>query len=70
MYVQLCSNMTYQFGMSEKAKMRMEECGHVNLTDAETMKLSKTRSLSIFIVVAGLSAPKPYMIVICSLDLS
>ena len=43
--------------MSEKAKQRVDECGHVNLTDAEVTKLSKTRFLSIFFVVVGLSAP-------------
>jgi hypothetical protein len=37
---------------------RVDECGHVSLTDAEVTKLSKTRHFSIFFVVVGLSAPK------------
>ena len=48
--------MTYQFGISEKVKERVEECGRVELTDLQAMKLYKTRALSIFFVTIGIGA--------------
>lgn len=46
--------MTYNLGMSEKAKQRVDMFGHVNLTDREAEDMSRTRAINIITVVAGL----------------
>ena len=50
------SNMTYSFGLGEKAKQRVDEAGHIELTDAEARKLLRTKVFCTTAAVVGIGA--------------
>lgn len=54
--LRVCSNLTYEFGISEKAKERMDRFGRVHLTDVQADQLSKSRATSICFVTIGIGA--------------
>mgnify|MGYP007025850138 CR=1 FL=1 len=56
----VCSNMTYHFGIGERAKERVDKAGHVVLTTSETWKLSRTKVFSTTITVIGITVSVQY----------
>lgn len=48
-------NITYHLALSERAKQRVDEAGHVQLTDADEKKLSRTKPCCIAIILAGIT---------------
>lgn len=47
-------NMSFQFGLGERAKERVDEFGHITLTDVEATQLSITKPLcTVTCIVAG-----------------
>lgn len=53
------SNMTYSFGLGEMAKQRVDEAGHVELTDAEARKLLRTKVFCTTAAVVGIGEQQP-----------
>lgn len=47
-------NLSYHFGIGEKARERVEEAGHVELTDTETRRLTRTKSLCGILIFGGI----------------
>ena len=47
-------NLSYQFGIGEKVKERVEEAGRVELTDTETRRLTRTKSLCGILIFGGI----------------
>eukprot|EP01052_Picozoa_sp_SAG31_P065133 SAG31_NODE_23957_length_492_cov_0.982188_1_plen_116_part_10 len=52
--------MTYNFGIGERQRQRVDEAGHLLLTDLETWKLSRTKAFSIVIIVIGIGTGVGY----------
>eukprot|EP01052_Picozoa_sp_SAG31_P027528 SAG31_NODE_2583_length_5435_cov_55.000000_4_plen_198_part_00 len=44
-------NLSYSFGLGERARERVDSCGHVDLTDAQARRLSRTKVLSVSVVL-------------------
>lgn len=47
-------NLSYQFGLDETAKRRVDEAGHVQMTAYESRQLSRTKAFCTTIVVVGI----------------
>lgn len=46
-------NLSYQFGLSEHAKERVDTAGHVELTHTQARKLSRTKVLCVMVTVVA-----------------
>jgi hypothetical protein len=44
-------NLSYNFGLGERAKERVDSCGHVHLNDSQAQRLSRTKVLSVAVVL-------------------
>ena len=46
-------NLSYSFGLGERAKERVDSCGHIHLTDAQAQRLSRTKVLCVNVVLVA-----------------
>ena len=54
MFLTEVDNISYQFALSERAKQRVDEAGHVRLTDIEEKRLSRTKPCCVVIISVGI----------------
>ena len=53
LFITEIDNMSYHLGLGERAKQRVDQCGHVVLTDDEAAQLSRTKALCTLACVFG-----------------
>eukprot|EP01051_Picozoa_sp_SAG22_P008810 SAG22_NODE_693_length_7872_cov_13.111797_11_plen_124_part_00 len=46
--------LSFRYGIGEKVRQRVDEAGHVNLSDLEARKLSRTKSFNTIIIFVGI----------------
>lgn len=46
-------NLSYNFGLAERAKERVDGYGHIDLSDAQAQRLSRTKILIVTVVLVG-----------------